>query len=216
VVGVLRKPVSKGWIQFAEKVVRRAGVVDDETAEVLIQAFAAVPRALFVAEAFTSRAMEDIPLPIGFGQMVPRPSTIARMLALLGLRRGMRVLEVGCGSGYTSAVMAAAGAQVFATEGAGLLAQRTRKLLDSLDYHNILVQRGEGRRGWPEHAPFDAVVASVPLEEIDAELVQQLVETGGRLIAPVGDARGQILTLLERNGEKVKTYQLEPCNFMES
>lgn len=210
-----RKPISPGWLRFAETIVNKAGIVDDETAEVLIDAFAAVPREKFVAQAFDRRALEDTALPIGYGQTISKPSTVARMLGLIGLRTGMRVLEVGCGSGYCSALMAAAGAQVFAVEYVGLLAQKTRKLLDSLGFQNILVRSGDGRRGWSEHAPYDAIVVSAAFETIEPELVSQLVNPGGRMVAPVGDNKGQILTLWEAKGGGVTLYQLEPCNFVE-
>lgn len=215
-VGVQRKPVSRGWTQFAERIVRRAGVIDDDVSDTLVAAFSAVPRTLFVGEALGVRAMEDVALPIGYGQSVPKPSTIARMLALIGLHKGMRVLEIGSGSGYCSALMATVGAQVFAMEGVGLLAQRTRRLLDSLNLHHVLVTRGDGKKGWPEHGPYDAIIVSAPIEQLEGELIRQLVPDGGRLVAPIGDVRGQILTLWETRGGSIHVYQLEPCNFAEA
>lgn len=210
-----RRIASQGWLRFAEQIVERVGVIDDETAEVLVRAFAAVPRDRFVAEAFNTRASEDISLPIGYGQTISKPSTVARMLGLIGLRRGMRILEIGCGSGYCSAVMAAAGADVFAVEYVGLLAQKTRKLLDALNYQNVLIRRGDGRRGWLEHAPYDAIVISTAFETVEPELVRQLNNPGGRMVAPIGNKNGQILTLWEAKGGGVTLYQLEPCNFVE-
>jgi protein-L-isoaspartate(D-aspartate) O-methyltransferase len=210
-----RKALSPGWIRFAENVVERAGVIEEDTAETLIHAFSAVPRDQFVAEAFNLRATEDTALPIGYGQTISKPSTVARMLALIGLRPGLRVLEIGCGSGYCSAVMAAAGASVFAVEFVGLLAQQTRRKLDALNFQNVLIRRGDGRRGWAEHAPYDAIVVSAAFETMEPELVAQLVNPGGRMVAPVGNTRGQILTLWEAKGGGVAMYQLEPCNFVE-
>ena len=202
------------WNKFAEEIVSKAGILDPDTEETLIKAFSAVPRDQFIASAFNARASEDISLPIGYGQTISKPSTVARMLGLLGIRRGMRILEIGCGSGYASAVMAATGAQVFAIEYLGFLAQSTRKLLDELNFQNILVRRGDGRRGWPEHAPFDGILISTAFTKIEPELLAQLLNPGGRMVAPVGDARGQILTLWEAN-VGVTMYQLEPCNFVE-
>lgn len=210
-----QKNVSPGWLRFAREIVERAGVIDEETAEVLIYAFASVPRDRFVASAFNLRAHEDLSLPIGFGQTISKPSTVARMLGLIGLRKHMRVLEIGCGSGYCAAVMAAAGASVFAVEYVGLLAQQTRKRLDAMNYQNLLIRRGDGRRGWAEHAPYDAIVVSAAFEKIEPELVSQLKNPGGRMVAPVGNIRGQILTLWEAKGGGVAMYQLEPCNFVE-
>ena len=195
--------------------IQKIGVLDDATADTLTHAFASVPRDKFVAEAFNLRAAEDTALPIGYGQTISKPSTVARMLALVGIRSGMRVLEIGCGSGYCSAVMAAAGAQVYAVEYVGLLAQKTRKLLDEMNFQNILIRRGDGRRGWQEHAPYDAIVVSTAFETVEPELVSQLVNPGGRMVAPIGNKNGQILTLWEAKGGGVTLYQLEPCNFVE-
>lgn len=210
-----RKALSKGWVRFAEQIVEKAGVIDEQTASILVQAFAAVPRDCFIDGAFNLRAHEDISLPIGFKQTISKPSTVARMLGLIGLAPGMRVLEVGCGSGYCSAVMAAAGAQVFAVEVVGLLAQQTRRLLDRLNYQNILIRRGDGRRGWAEHAPYDAIVVSAAFDTVQPELVAQLKNPGGRMVAPLGNNQGQILTLWEAKGGGVTMYQLEPCSFVE-
>ena len=211
-----RKIVSQACLRFAEEVVEKVGIIDEQTADTLVRAFAAVPREKFVSEAFNTRATEDTALPIGYGQTISKPTTVARMLGLIGLKSGMRVLEVGCGCGYASAVMAAAGAQVFAVEIVGLLAQRTRKLLDSMEYQNILIRRADGRRGWLEHAPYDAIIVSTAFETVEPELVSQLVNPGGRMVAPIGDKRGQILTLWEAKGGGVTLYQLEPCNFVEA
>ncbi len=211
----LSKPISKGWLRFAENVVERAGIVNEDTAAVLVKAFAAVPRDKFIPQALALRATDDNALPIGYGQTISKPSTVARMLGVIGLRPGMRVLEVGCGSGYCSAVMAAAGAQVFAVEVVGLLAQRTRKLLDGINFQNVLIRRGDGRRGWAEHAPYDAIVISAAFEKVEPELVAQLKNPGGRMVAPIGGSNGQILTLWEAKGGGVTLYQLEPCSFVE-
>ena len=213
-INATRKIISQGWVRFAEGIVARAGVLDADTEDVLIKAFAAVPRDKFVDGAFNMRATEDTALPIGYGQTISKPSTVARMLGLIGLRPGMRVLEIGCGSGYCSAVMAAAGAQVFAVEYVGLLAQRTRKLLDGMSFQNILIHRGDGRRGWKEHAPYDAIVVSAAFQGVEPELVSQIKNPGGRMVAPIGDDNGQILTLWEAKGGGVTLYQLEPCNFV--
>ena len=209
------KALSPGWLRFAEAIVAKAGILDEETAEVLVNAFACVPRDRFVESGFAPRAAEDTALPIGYSQTISKPSTVARMLGILGLRRGMRVLEIGCGSGYCSAVMAAAGAHVFSMEYVGLLAQRTRRRLDAMDFQNVLIRRGDGRRGWAEHAPYDAIVISAAFEGVEPELVAQLKNPGGRMVAPIGNTGGQILTLWEAKGGGVTMFQLEPCNFVE-
>lgn len=215
VPGLKKRPRSESWYRFAASVVERAGILDDNIAESLLRAFATVPRDQFVAEAFNSRALDDVALPIGFGQTISRPSTVARMLGVVGIQRGMNVLEIGCGSGYCSAVMAAVGARVYAVECIGLLAQRTRRLLDSLGYQNVLIRTGDGQRGWAEHGPYDAIVVSAAFEKIPPELFKQLIPTGGRLVAPVGDSQGQTLTVWETSRGETSIYQLEPCKFVE-
>jgi protein-L-isoaspartate(D-aspartate) O-methyltransferase len=213
--GRKHQPFGEGWRRFAQNIVSKAGVIDEETAETLLKAFASVQRDQFIDSAFNMRAYEDVALPIGYGQTISKPSTVARMLGLIGIRPGMRILEVGCGSGYCSAIMAASGATVFAVEYVGLLAQQTRRKLDAMNFQNILVRRGDGRKGWAEHAPYDAIVISAAFENIEPELVSQLVNPGGRMVAPVGNGKGQILTLWEAKGGGVAMYQLEPCNFVE-
>lgn len=206
---------NKALIRFAENVVETAGIIDDETCSILVKAFSSVPREAFVSAAFNLRAYEDIALPIGYGQTISKPSTVARMLGVIGIRRGMRILEIGCGSGYCSAIMAAAGAQVYAVEYVGLLAQKTRKLLDSLNYQKILIRRGDGRNGYLEHAPYDAIVVSAAFSGIEPSLIAQLKNPGGRMVAPIGDSKAQILTLWEAKAGGVLMYQLEACNFVE-
>ena len=210
----LKRAVEPGWYDFAAEIVERAGVIDEETATVLVDAFSVVPRDRFVSPALNLSAADDNALPIGFGQTISKPSTVARMLALIGLRPGMKILEVGCGSGYCSAVMAAAGAYVFALEYIGPLAQRTRRVLDGLNFQNVIVRSGDGRRGWAEHAPYDAIVVSAAFEKLDDELIKQLRTSGGRLVAPIGTAEEQILNLWCTKAAVVSRYQLEPCAFV--
>ncbi len=209
----LEKIVLEERLRFAEEVVLRAGVLDEETQEVLIKAFAAVPREQFLDPRFAAHAYQDIVLPIGYGQTIEKPSMLARMAALLGVRKGQRILEIGSGSGYSSAVLSATGARIFTVEGVGLLAQRTRHKLDNLKYGNVIIRRGSGTKGWSEYAPYDAILVSTPIASIDQELLDQLVRPGGRLVAPIGDAKAQNLTLWEAKASGISKYQLEACDF---
>ena len=111
--------------------------------------------------------------------------------------------------------MAAVGAKVFAVEGIGLLAQSTRRRLDSLYFHDVIVQRGDGKRGWEEHAPFDAILVSCAVPEVGRELMSQLIKPTGRLVAPIGTEESQTLTLFEVRPGGIATYQLEPCSVEE-
>ena len=202
-----RKALSSQSQKFAEQVVDGAAILDDNTAQLLVEAFAAVPREQFIEQ--RARAFEDMQLSVGFGQTSPRPSTIARMLGVLGLSSGMRILELGCGSGYCSALMAAAGASVFALEEIGLLAQRARKTLDALGYQNVIVRPREGKRGWSEHAPFDAIIVWQPCLRMPAELMNQLSTPSGRLLGLIGTAASARLTMWQVTVEGVSNYQLE-------
>ena len=202
-----RKAISNQWQKFAEQIVDGAAILDDNTAALLVGSFAAVPRDRFVEQ--PEHAFEDIVLGVGFGQLSPRPSTIARMMGVLGLSAGMRILELGCGSGYCSALMSAAGAHVFALEEIGLLAQRARKTLDALGYQNVIVRPREGKRGWGEHAPFDAIIVWQPCQRMPAELINQLVVPNGRLVGLIGDSGAARLTLWQASAEGIANYQLE-------
>lgn len=212
----LRKPLSDQALAYAEQFVNAAGILDDALAYRLVQAFAAVPRDQFVEESFALRAQEDISLPVGFDRMSPRPSIQARMFGLVGLTRGMRVLEVGAGAGYGAAVMTAAGVQVYAIESIGLLAQRTRKLLDSLHFESVLIRRGDIKKGWGDHAPFDAIIVSDVVSAVPKDLLDQLVKPGGRLVAAVGTSEEQTITLCQAKGVSVSTYALEKCQLFAS
>ena len=212
----LAKLVFEERLIFAEEVVARAGVLDEATAEVLIKAFASVPREQFLDPRLSERAYHDAILPIGFGEYISKPSMLARMAALLGIKKGHRVLEIGAGSGYSGAALSATGARVFSVELVGLLAQRTRHKLDDLNYGNVIIRRGEGKKGWAEHAPYDAILVSTPFESIEPELLDQLIRPGGRLVAPIGDEFSQTLTLWEARADGVKRYPLEACDFNET
>jgi protein-L-isoaspartate(D-aspartate) O-methyltransferase len=205
-----KKIVSPLNLRYAEKIVDAAGIIDEETALCLIRAFAVVPRDQFIPSNLVHRVHDDISLPIGYSQTQFKPSVLARMLGVIGVRPGMRVLHIGCGSGYSSAVMASAGAMVYAVEKVGMLAQRTRKLLDALGYQNVLINRGEGKKGWLEHAPYDAIVVTTVFKEIEKEMFSQLVIPGGRMVAPIGDENSQVLTLWEAKQEdEFLSYKLE-------
>lgn len=207
--------------RFAAEVVAAAGILDERTAELLEGAFGEVSRAAFLPKQLEKRSFEDIELPTSFGQFTPRASVVARMLGLVGVGRGMRLLEIGTGCGYTAALMAAAGAEVFTVEIVGLLAQQTRKLLDSIGYQNIIVRRGNGVRGWAEHAPYDAIIVSTVVPRIEQSLLEQsllaqLKLEGGRLIAPVllDDPSGSpALVMWERKPTGFASYRLESVPF---
>ena len=196
------------WQRFAEKVVERAGIYDPELAARLYEAYSSVPRDNFIPGS-SIRAREDVALPIGFDQMAPQPSFEARQLSLIGIKPGMRILEIGGGCGYCSAIMSSAGADVYSMEVIGLLSQRTRKNLDVLGFQRVLIRCGDGARGWKEHAPYDAIVVGCTLDSITPELLAQLEPTGGKLVATILDAGRARLCLWESNNGKLAAYKLE-------
>lgn len=156
-----------------------------------------VPRERFLSEQWRSRAAEDRPLPIGCGQTTSQPSLIAYMLEQLGLTSKSRVLEVGTGSGYLTAILAEMVAKVFTIERLPELAASARERLQEIGYKNISYKLGDGTLGWPEEQPFDAIILTAAGRSLPQALIPQL-RLGGRLIAPIGDPEGeQTLVLLE-------------------
>lgn len=187
---------------------RERGIAD----EVLLQVLAHVPRHLFVDEAMATRAYEDVSLPIGEGQTISRPWSVARMSELL-LRGGegesmaegqvfrpRRVLEVGTGSGYQAAVLSHLVDEVFTVERIRGLLERARGRFRALGYRNIQSRYSDGGWGWPGKAPFDAIIVTAAPERVPEPLFEQLA-VGGRMVVPVGARRGgQSLTVITRTG----------------
>ncbi len=152
---------------------------------VLLAAMRAVPRHELVPEAVREVAYDDHALPIGFDQTISQPYIVAFMTELAGVKRGDKVLEVGTGSGYQAAVLAEMGARVFTIEIVDPLAKRAAADLERLGYRAVQVRSGDGYRGWPSEAPFDAVIVTAAPPEVPEPLKQQL-KVGGRLVVPVG------------------------------
>lgn len=152
----------------------------------VIDAMRKVPRHRFVPESLLARAYEDSPLPIGEGQTISQPYIVAWMTELIGPRKGMRVLEIGTGSGYQAAVLAECVDEVDTIEVVPALGRRAERVLRDLGYRNIRTRVGDGYRGWPERAPFDAILlTAAPPDDVPRPLLEQL-KPGGRLVAPVG------------------------------
>ena len=162
----------------------------------VLAAMKKVPRQLFVPDSYRSRAHEDRPLPIGEGQTISQPYIVAFMTEIIELKKGDKVLEIGTGSGYQAAVLAELGAEVWSIEIVPELARRAAETLKATGYGRVHVREGDGYAGWPEHAPFDAVVVTAAPPMIPEPLKEQLA-VGGRLILPVG-RRGQELVLVTR------------------
>ncbi|KPK10138.1 MAG: protein-L-isoaspartate O-methyltransferase [Acidithiobacillales bacterium SG8_45] len=188
---------------------RDAGVVDERVLEVM----ASIPRHLFVDEALATRAYEDTALPIGHGQTISQPYIVALMTSvLLGEAPPQRVLEVGTGCGYQTAVLAKLVTEVYTVERLEPLMKSARRRLVGMGHRNIIYRLADGSLGWPEKAPFDAIITTAAAPELPLALREQLNE-GGRLIIPVGED-SQELRLIVRTADGFTDELLELVNFV--
>ena len=179
----------------------------------VIRAMRRVPRHLFVEPALVNRAYDDDPLPIGAKQTISQPYIVGYMLEALKLKGTERVLEIGTGSAYQTALLAELCANVFSVEKLRDLAVQARTRLDELCYYNVAIHMGDGTLGWSEHAPYDAIVVAAGAPRIPAPLSQQLA-AGGRLIIPIGDDQSQTLKLTVRTPTGLEETDLGGCRFV--
>ena len=179
----------------------------------VLQIMSRVPRHLFTLDSLQHRAYGDTPLPIGENQTISQPYIVASMTAALVLKGNERVLEIGTGSGYQTAVVAELAAQVFTIERINSLSRKAQKTLECLGYSNIVFKLFDGTYGWPDQAPFDAIIVTASAKEIPEALIRQLGE-GGRLVAPAGDEDKQKLILLTKKGGRVNRKEIGDCKFV--
>jgi protein-L-isoaspartate(D-aspartate) O-methyltransferase len=172
-----------------------------------------VPRHLFVPESVRHRAYDDTALPIGSGQTISQPYVQARYLELIGLTGQEKVLEIGTGSGYQTALLALLASMVFSVERMPLLAESARAALSGSGIRNVTVLVGDGTLGWRPFAPYDAILVSAASPDIPTPLVEQLVP-GGRMVIPLGDRDAQVLTLVERLDDSVRTSTIGDVRFV--
>lgn len=184
-------------------------------APAVLQALARVPRHEFVPLKDRDLAYWNRPLPIGFGQTISQPYIVALMTDLLDLAADARVLEIGTGCGYQAAVLAEVAGHVYSVEAVPELAQTAAERLARLGYGNVTVHVGDGRKGWPEHAPFDAVIVTAATERIPPALIEQL-KPGGRMVVPVGPMLGpQTLVVgAKRTDGRFETANTLPVAFV--
>jgi protein-L-isoaspartate(D-aspartate) O-methyltransferase len=190
--------------QLAERGIRDLRVLD---------AMRKVPRHEFVSERLRQNSYGDHPLPIGEGQTISQPYIVAAMLERLALQSTDRVLEVGTGSGYVTALLSLLSAEVYSVERHAQLAFAAEATLRQLNYSNVNIQVGDGTRGWPEHAPFDAILVSAATSQMPLVLFLQLRE-GGRMIVPVGPSSSQELHSIRKVGGQPEVRILEGCRFV--
>ncbi len=180
----------------------------------VLRAFAATPRHLFVPEAVRHRAYEDTALPIGTGQTISQPFTQARYLETLALKGEERVLEVGTGSGYQTALLAALAAQVFTVERVRGLAENAQAALKAAGVTNVSLLVGDGTLGWSAYAPYHAILVAAGGPEIPPPLVEQLAPGGGRMIIPLGAKGAQTLTLVRRTDTGIRATPIGDARFV--
>jgi protein-L-isoaspartate(D-aspartate) O-methyltransferase len=179
--------------QMVEYQIRRRGINNQR----VLDAFAAIPRHLFVPSEYRHLAYEDGPLPIGFHQTISQPFIVAYMTQLLDLKGDERVLEVGTGSGYQAAILSALAAEVHTIELIPALAERAQKTLEQIGVSNVFVHIGDGSLGWMPAAPYDAILVAAAAPRVPPSLLEQLAEKG-RMVLPVGERGSQVLELWRR------------------
>ncbi len=180
----------------------------------LLNALRKVPRHMFVPENMIRYAYRDGPLAIGEGHTISQPYIVAYMTDVLNLKPGDKVLEIGTGSGYQTAILAEMKAEVFTIEIFESLSKKAQKTTEELGYKSIHFKTGDGYKGWPEHAPFDAIIVTCSPEEIPSPLINQLAN-GGQMIIPVGEIHSiQYLVLATKKEGKIKQQKVMPVRFV--
>ncbi|AIJ07561.1 MULTISPECIES: protein-L-isoaspartate(D-aspartate) O-methyltransferase [Edwardsiella] len=188
----------------------RQGIRD----EAALKAIASVPRERFIDEAMSHKAYDNTALPIGLGQTISQPYMVARMTELLVLQAASRVLEIGTGSGYQTAVLAHLVPHVYSVERIKSLQWQAKRRLKQLDLHNVSTRHGDGWQGWASRGPFDAIIVTAAAPEIPSALLAQLAE-GGRLVLPVGEpSQPQFLRRIQRRGDEYLVESIEPVRFV--
>ena len=197
-----------GRIETLLAQLRQQGI-DDER---LLKAIEEVPRERFVDEAFEHKAWENMALPIGSGQTISQPYMVAKMTSLLALTPTSRVLEIGTGSGYQTAILAHLVGHVCSVERIKGLQWQAKRRLKQLDLHNVSTPHGDGWLGWPSRGPFDAIIVTAAPPEIPQALMSQLDE-GGVMVLPVGEEH-QVLQRIRRKGDEFIIDTVEPVRFV--
>ncbi|MEO0266333.1 MAG: protein-L-isoaspartate(D-aspartate) O-methyltransferase [candidate division WOR-3 bacterium] len=198
----LRKRLVESWKHLRD--------IEDER---VIQAFLKVPRHFFVPKELIDEAYGDYPLPIGFGQTISQPYMIAYMVQALIPDKNSKVLEIGTGSGYTTAILAELFKEIYTVEIIPELAERARGVLDRLGYENIHYFVGDGSEGWPEFAPYDRILVTAAAPEVPPPLVEQLGE-GGIIVIPITKGFGEVLYRFVKQKNKLKSEELTYCSFV--
>lgn len=202
----------KPRMKMVETQIKERGISDAR----VLRAMETIPRHLFVDEGLIEQAYYDSPLPIEEHQTISQPYIVALMTQALGLKGRERILEIGTGSGYQTAVLASLADRVFSVERIASLATNARRILDKLNIYNVAIRVGDGSYGWKEESPFDAIIITAAVPEIPQYVVEQLA-VGGRMVVPTGDRDVQTLYKLTRsveNPNEIIQEDLGGCRFV--
>ncbi len=199
--------------KLRERMVRDQFIARGITDQRVLAAFYKVEREKFVPSEVRNNAYEDFPLSIGEGQTISQPYMVALMTQSLELKGDERVLEIGTGSGYQTAILAELARKVYSVERMRALAERARKLLEKLGYSNVKILLGDGTLGWEESSPYDRILVTAGAREIPQPLTDQL-EEGGVMVIPVGNSYSQDLEVVRKRKNHIETATVEKCVFV--
>jgi len=204
-------PSNSGYGPYKNEGLHRSDLTDEK----VLKAMSRVPRHKFVSEALGRHAYGDGPLPIGKGQTISQPYIVAIMTQEAKIEAGQKILEIGTGSGYQAAVLAELKARVFTIEIVPELAKEASQRLKSLGYESVTVREGDGWKGWPEEAPFDAIIVTAAAPRLPDKLVEQLAE-GGRMVIPLKkpETGDEILTVVKKSGDTIEQKELMYVRFV--
>ncbi|MEW6499866.1 MAG: protein-L-isoaspartate(D-aspartate) O-methyltransferase [Thermodesulfobacteriota bacterium] len=209
----MRRSTTNGYEKARTRMVQEQLIPGGITHPAVLYAMNTVPRHLFVEEGLWPQAYGDFPLPIGEGQTISQPYIVALMTQLLQLKGHEKVLEIGTGCGYQSAVLASLCKELYTVERLKPLLARARKNFDMLRLYNIFSRADDGTQGWPEHAPFDAIIVTASGPQIPQPLIDQLADPGV-LVIPVGDRDSQVLTVVRKEKGRVASQAVESVRFV--
>lgn len=207
------QPTSVKYNRLREEMVQHQLEARGIRDPMVLAAFRKVPRHLFVSEALMEQAYGDFPLPIGEQQTISQPFIVAEMTQALKLHKDDRVLEIGTGSGYQTAILAEIIFRVYTIERIYPLYVKARRLFDKLRYHNIVTRYSDGTTGWSDESPFDAIIVTAGAPEIPETLIKQLA-VGGRMVIPVGNQFTQDMIKVYKDNNAIRTTSLGGCRFV--
>jgi protein-L-isoaspartate(D-aspartate) O-methyltransferase len=192
-----------------EHQIRGRGIRNEKVLRAMMQ----IPREKYVPENYKKYSYSDNPIPIGYGQTISQPYIVAYMTSILNPDKNQKILEIGTGSGYQAAILSLLYKEVYSVEIIKALGEKAKKIFKEQNLNNITVKIGDGYEGWKEYAPFDAIIVTCAPENVPQLLVDQLAE-GGKMVIPVGGTYNQVLYLLEKRDNKIRTTATLSVSFV--